>query len=143
MPEQSPQIEMHLRPGCRATGHQSAAAPETAERVVPRRGSDVLDHHIHAALVGQGTHLCGHLLRAVVEGHIGAELLRRGKFGVVRGGHDDPRADELGDAHRGQGHAPADSPYERRLTGPEVRPWTEYTAGCQLHERERSRLRTC
>src|SRR5205814_10677473 len=39
MPEQSPQIEMHLRPRCRATGHQSAPAPETAERAAPRRGS--------------------------------------------------------------------------------------------------------
>src|SRR5439155_14784341 len=57
MPEQAPQIEAHLRPGRRTTGHQSSPASETAQRVVPRRGADILDHDVHAALVGERAYL--------------------------------------------------------------------------------------
>src|SRR5712692_4965494 len=93
--EKKAQVNLRVIPGGRPAGNQAPAGSEARHAVVPRGCADVLEDRVHAALAGQPLHLFMNLLLAVVDGFVGAQFARLGKFFFTAGRGDDARAQEL------------------------------------------------
>src|SRR6185369_1546745 len=86
--------------GGRAARDEPAAADKAPDALVPGRGADVFDHDIDTVAVGEILDLRDHILGAVIDDFIRAELPRPGEFLVAAGGRKHASAVPPGDLDR-------------------------------------------
>ena len=99
--EKKTQIDLCVIASRCAAGHQAAGKSKARHTFVPRRGADMLEHHVYAPLIRDAAHFFADSLRLVVDDVVGAKLagLRQLLIGSCSG--DDARAEKLGDLNPG------------------------------------------
>src|SRR5438309_9415541 len=90
-----------MESGGRAARDDATAVTHRADRLLEYLATDVLDHDIDAALVGQLPALRGEILLRVVDPDVGAELPGARELVRARRGRDHARAVEPRDLDRG------------------------------------------
>src|SRR5713226_915298 len=131
------QVNLRVIPGRRAAGNQPPAGSEARHAVVPGGCADVLEHHVHAALARQPLHLFVNLLLAVVDGFVGAQFARLGKFFFAARRRDHPRAQELRDLDRRASHAASRAENQDLFPGLQFRAVHQHVPGRLEDQRDR------
>src|SRR6266568_1750649 len=119
--EKKAQVNLRVISGRCAAGNQPPAGSEARHAVVPGGCANVLEHHVHAALAGKPLHLFVNLLLAVVDGFLGAQFARLGKFFFAARRRDDACAQELRNLDGRASHAASRAQNEDLFPGLQFR----------------------
>ncbi len=99
--EKEAEVDLGVKAGSGATGHQPAPGSEAGEAFVPRGGADVLENDIHAALIRDAADFLADFLCFVIDEVVCAQLFGFLKLFVGAGNGDDVRTEEFRDLNGG------------------------------------------
>src|SRR5512134_1011686 len=103
----------------------------------------MLEHDIHAALVGYFLHFLRDLLFIVIDGVVSANVAGALQLGFIAGGGNDTSAVQLGDLDGGGTHAGSGSQHEDEVSGLHATASYEHVPGGEEDERDAGKLVPC
>ena len=133
--EELAEVEADLRTCRGAAGDDSASDTDRLHALGPRSLANVLEDYVDAALVGDAADLVSDLLAVMIDGVVGTELARFGKFVVVSSGSDDVGVEELCDLDGGGSDAGAGAENENPLSLLDLRACDQHVPGGEEDKR--------